>query len=88
VTDHKAEAIRISQLAHDNADQDHYERADHQMQRAQMHATLYLAEQQRLANLIAIWTVSDDDAAQLLKAGVDFGAISKEIVAASEVVSS
>lgn len=53
MNDHKTEALRISVLAHDNKDMGDYEIASHQMQRAQMHATLYLAEQHRVANLLA-----------------------------------
>ena len=61
--DHAAEAVRVAYLA------DNYDRADHftgavgvsigveslvQAQIAQVHATLALVEQQRIANLIAL----------------------------------
>lgn len=57
--DHAAEAVRISGLAHDNQNQGNFNTAAIQMQRAQMHATLAVAEQQRLANIIA-WTTNGD----------------------------
>jgi hypothetical protein len=51
--DHAAEALRIMNIAHDNADQGAEWRSEHQMKRSQVHATLALVEQQRIANLIA-----------------------------------
>jgi len=56
--DHKAEALGI--IAADNAWTIGYETADTQhlqnIAEAQVHATLYAAEQQRIANLIAYIT--------------------------------
>ncbi|TFC59454.1 MULTISPECIES: hypothetical protein [unclassified Cryobacterium] len=53
--DHKAEAVRV--LAEDDAWKLGWETADAQhlsnSAKAQVHATLYAAEQQRIANLIA-----------------------------------
>jgi len=50
------------------------------------HATLYageqtaeLVKQQRIANLIALWTVSESDAEALTRDGVNFGRMIPEI---------
>lgn len=69
MTNHREEAERVAALA------DNYDRADHfsgavgvsigveslvQAQIAQVHATLYLAEQQRIANLMTLLSAEDD----------------------------
>lgn len=42
-------------------------------------ATLALAEQQRIANLIALWTAADSDVESLMRYGVNFAYIIDEI---------
>jgi len=53
VTEHEHDAKRVMGLAHDNQNQGNWETAQIQIQRALVHATLALVEQQRIANLIA-----------------------------------
>lgn len=46
---------------------------------ALIHATLYLAEQQRIANLIALWTVDETIAESLTRNGVNFAGVLEQI---------
>jgi hypothetical protein len=46
---------------------------------AQVHATLALAEQQRIANLIALFTISDEDAEDFVEHGVAYTQVLLEI---------
>ena len=48
--------------------------------RAQAHATLYLAEQQRIANLIALYSLPEDDAADLVTHGVIYSQVAVDII--------
>ena len=67
--DHAAEAVNfLGAVTYDTHGDD-----DRKVQLAQVHATLALVEQQRIANLIALWTVSEEDAELLLRAGVKLG---------------
>lgn len=52
---------------------------------SQVHATLALVEQQRIANLIALWK-DDDDAVALTNAGFSFAGALAEILAGLGVV--
>lgn len=47
---------------------------------AQAHATLALVEQQRIANLIAMFHAPDDAATMLVRAGVNFHTAASELV--------
>jgi len=46
---------------------------------AQVHASLYLADQQRIANLIALFSLSDVDAEDMKTCGVNWPVVALEI---------
>jgi len=55
MTDHKSRAIELDEEARTSGDVDD---ASVHLRAAQVHATLYLAEQQRIANLIAYYALA------------------------------
>lgn len=77
--DHVAEALRLADLSQHPDTGDPAVGALY-IGAAQVHAKLALAEQQRVANLIALWK-DDDDAVTLSQAGFSFPATLEEILA-------
>lgn len=79
--DHVAEATQHIAWAHEQqereGDMGNVPRDDALL--AQVHATLALVEQQRIANLIAFYNVSPDDAGVLITAGVSFAEVLRQI---------
>ena len=76
MTDHKEEALNYVQPWSGSKDSD--------IGRAQVHATLYLAEQQRIANLIAVWRADESELGALAAGGVAFPGLLKQIVEATK----
>lgn len=74
--DHVAEAIR---LRNQGARADYHEEQLKLFTAAQVHATLALVEQQRIANLIAMFSLSEEDASDAADLGFDYLAAAKEI---------
>lgn len=66
--DHAAEADICINSAHKNGE-DYF-----LIQQAQVHATLALVEQQRIANLIALFTIDTKDAADFATVGFSYPA--------------
>jgi hypothetical protein len=74
---HKVAMLDALEVA---ANTTNYEVARDRLALAQVHATALVAEEQRLANLIALWTVSEDDAQAITSTGgFNFAKILDEI---------
>lgn len=82
--DHACEARRLLQVERsDAASALGWDSADAQhaatLAEAQVHATLALIEQQRIANLIAMFSLSEEDASDAADLGFDYLAAAKDI---------
>lgn len=86
--DHVAEALRLAELgdaSYGSTKQNGAVGATEAIEalmivtEAQVHATLALVEQKRIANLIALFTLSDADSADFATHGVDYTHVLLEI---------
>jgi len=75
--DHRAQMLDALDVA---ANCDRELMATRYLALAQVHATALLAEQQRLASLVAVWTSNEEDAAAMVRSGgFNFAKILDEI---------
>lgn len=79
MTDHEAEAAENLTIALTRPDGYQHLRVEDVIAIAQTNAMLAVAEQQRIGNLIAVWTMTEDDAVAAVKAGINFGGIITQI---------
>ena len=78
MTDHKKKALAYIdegyvEVAHDDE-------LDVSIRLAHVHATLYLAEQQRTANLIALFMLTEDDSTAFAVSGVSYADVKVQII--------
>ena len=79
-TDHAAKARDALATAHDFAAGEEFALADLTLKAAQVHAQLALVEQQRIANLVALYTNPSADVATAMEAsGVSFSRLIRQI---------